>query len=475
MPLTVLGGNCCDKASDTPTSILSRQLYSESASFRFVTSPYASCALRQFRRTFTYGTVGVGWDGSYLSEAVDPQRGSGSQYGFFSADAEVKSSTSTLWGSAGYANGIIRSVRYNETADIDIIYPYVTADETGGDMRMERYSFSGGYAGHNGRLAWGASLSYAAGLYYRDVDPRPRNTTGVLDIDAGIALRVAGDYMLGMSAAYRKYRQTCDLMFMSEISEATVYHLTGLGNHYARFTGSGYSNYYDGPRYTARLSMLPSSGIGLSLDAEVSRFTFEHVLKDLNRLPLASAWHNELALHTSWRHAGNVHSYGIKAEGRAYRRHGSENIFGDAVTGTYPQIGSLEMYADNLRSASAAIFYEHSGKRLSWSITPTLTYLYRSEIYASPYAERKTTDRIASFEASVASIYGDRWYWRLTAEADAAYGGAFSPTRFGRMSLSVSRRLRREHSLGIILGYLHADMHNGAVANGGHAILQFIF
>ena len=230
-------------ASDEPadsiaaTAILQRQLTVDAQTTRFVSAPYASPAMRQFRLPFTYGTVGAGWQGEYISEAVNPQTGSGEQYGFFSADAELKSGTSTLWGTAGYTNGIIRDVRYNETSDISLTYPYVTADEVGGDMRAERYSFSGGYSDRYRHMAWGVSLSYDAGLYYRNIDPRPRNTTGTLDIDAGVALRTWADYYIGLSGAYRKYRQTCDLMFMSETGEAKVYHLTGLGNHYARFAG----------------------------------------------------------------------------------------------------------------------------------------------------------------------------------------------------------------------------------------------
>ena len=468
-------------ASDEPadsiaaTAILQRQLTVDAQTTRFVSAPYASPAMRQFRLPFTYGTVGAGWQGEYMSEAVNPQTGSGEQYGFFSADAELKSGTSTLWGTAGYTNGIIRDVRYNETSDISLIYPYVTADEVGGDMRAERYSFSGGYSDRYRRMAWGVSLSYDAGLYYRNIDPRPRNTTGTLDIDAGVALRTWADYYIGLSGAYRKYRQTCDLMFMSETGEAKVYHLTGLGNHYARFAGTGYCNYYDGERYLARVTLVRASRTGLSVDAEFSRFLFDHILKDLNRLPMASAWHNEARLHVAWRHSGESHSWGIKTEGDLYRRHGSENIFGDAVTGTYPQIGSLEMYADNLRQISASMFYEFTGKSLTWSITPEWEYTYRSEVYASPAASRRTESNNVAITAAIASVNADRWYWRIEASAFVSDGLNLGTLRTGSISMSLSRRLRADHAIGISLGYRHSDYTEGPTANGGNASIQFIF
>ena len=263
-------------------------------------------------------------------------------------------------------------------------------------------------------------------------------------------------------------------MFMSEIGEAKVYHLTGLGNRYERFTGSGYSNYYNGHRYMARITLVPASRSGLSLDAEVSRFTFDHILKDLNRLPMASVWHNELRLHGAWRTIGPVHSFGVKAEGGAYRRHGSENIFGDAVTGTYPQIGSLEMYADNLKEVSAALLYEHTAQSLTWSVTPAWGYTHRSEMYASPYASRKLISHRGDVTAAVASA-GKAWYWRLEARYGAAFGIEPGTLHDAGASLTVSRKLRGDHAIGIKAGYRHARYSHGPVVNGGNASIQFIF
>ncbi len=459
---------------ETP-DILQRQMRAESKEINFVTAPYQSPAMRQFRLPFTFGTAGAGWKGDYLSSPVDPQAGSGEQYGFFNADAEVKYSTSTLWGGATYTNGIIRDVLYNETSDLDLIYPYVTADEVGGDIRAERYAFSGGYADCRGRLAWGASLSYVAGLYYRNVDPRPRNTTGRLDISAGIAMRVFHDYFIGVAGAYRKYRQTCDLEFMSELGDAKVYHLTGLGNHYERFTGTGYSNYYNGDRFSGRISIVPASRRGLTIDAEVSRFTFDHILKDLNRLPMASVWHNEMDLHASWRGVSGTIAYGIKGEGRFYRRHGTENIFGDAVTGTYPQIGSLEMYADNLKQASAALFFEHSSQSIIWSIEPAWRYTHRSQIYAMPAMQAKDINGQAGVTASISTLRFSGWYAGLSANYSATYEATVMPVHAFSSQLSLSRKITSLHAVGLLLSYIHTDYHHGPIANGGSATLRFLF
>ena len=86
------------------------------------------------------------------------------------ADTYTRYKTSTLWGSASYSNGKDDNAVWCETADYDIVYPYILADSVGGALSRERYSFAGGYADRRGRWAWGARLSYAATLEYRDVE-----------------------------------------------------------------------------------------------------------------------------------------------------------------------------------------------------------------------------------------------------------------------------------------------------------------
>ena len=106
-------------------------------------------------------------------------------------------------------------------------------------------------------MAWGVSLSYDAGLYYRNIDPRPRNTTGTLTSMQAWLCAHGPTTISACREHIEKYRQTCDLMFMrAKREKPRVYHLTGLGNHYARFAGTGYSNYYDGERHLARVTLV---------------------------------------------------------------------------------------------------------------------------------------------------------------------------------------------------------------------------
>lgn len=310
-------------------------------------------AVNQWRLASGLTSVGVAYDYRHDSAPVDPRLGDGGRSFSGGAETYTKYKNSTLWGHGSYRNGKNHNVKWNETADMDLIYPYVLADSVGGDMKYEEYSFSGGYAASSDRWAWGAEMSYIATLQYRDVDPRPRNITGKLDISAGAAYRIAGDYFAGLSLNFRKYKQTNDIDFKSEMGVDKVFHLTGLGTHYNRFAGTGLSTYYDGYRYGLTLDLYPSGGRGAFVSAALSRFTFDNILTEINKLPLTSAWHNAVSVQAGWLNRGTESQWGVSGLFSAYRRHGKENIFGDATSGVYPEIASLEMFADNSSTFSA--------------------------------------------------------------------------------------------------------------------------
>ena len=64
-------------------------------------------------------------------------------------DAFLRKKKVSLWGTAHYTNGKAHHIRYNETTDFDLLYPYVMADTIGGGVsRKETYDFMGGFAYH---------------------------------------------------------------------------------------------------------------------------------------------------------------------------------------------------------------------------------------------------------------------------------------------------------------------------------------
>lgn len=175
-------------------------------------------AVKQWVLPYSYTSISGRRHYNHQSRAIDLQRGRGDDYWAFEASTYMKHKSSTLWGNASYRNGRQRGVVWNESSDADIIYPYFTADSVGGNLNIEQYAFAGGYADHKGRWSWGATLSYIAGLYYRNVDPRPRNTTNRLDISAGAGMRIGSTkYVAAIMIDYRKYKQSADIEFVNEL------------------------------------------------------------------------------------------------------------------------------------------------------------------------------------------------------------------------------------------------------------------
>ena len=103
-----------------------------------------------------------------------------------------------LWGNARYTTGKETGVVWNETADFELLYPYVMADSFGGDLSLQEYAFTGGYSGRAGKFTWGIEGSYRAALEYRNRDPRPKNIVSDLDFAGGGSVRL-GKYVVGIS------------------------------------------------------------------------------------------------------------------------------------------------------------------------------------------------------------------------------------------------------------------------------------
>lgn len=395
-------------------AIASAMMPQDSALWRLSEPAYENPAIKQWMYGAGHSGIGAGYLSNRADKPVDLQLGTGERSWYIGAETYLKYRTSTLWGDASYTNGTQLNRNWNETSDLAVIYPYVTADSIGGDMKMERYRFAGGYADHTADWAWGASLSYDAGLYYRNVDPRPRNVTGLLDVSAGGARRVTGDYFAGVALGYSKYKQSCDIEFKNEMGVEKIYHLTGLGTQYQRFAGTGDAYYYDGTRLGVSVNLYPSSGRGLMLTANLSRFTFDKVLKDLNKLPLNHAWHNAIALNAAY----VAQSWDIAVDFTAYRRHGYENIFGDAASGIYPQIAELDTYADNGRQWSlSGVWQRGFGESLLW-VKPAVGYSHRSEVYISPRRHILINKVVPSLEAMYSFPFAASWRMSVKAGAD---------------------------------------------------------
>lgn len=423
---------------------------------------YTNPAMTGLRRAGSYSSVGISWrhTEAHNGKPYNPAMGTAENRGTFMADAYIRQGSSTLTGFAGYATGKIKSMQWCETSDYDMVYPYVLADDTGGDLNEEIYRFGGGISSQAGRWRYGASLAYKAGLYYRNVDPRPRNVTGLLNLSAGIGYTI-GRHIMALAVRADKYKQTNSIEFMSESGSAKIYHLTGLGTDYVRFAGSGESTYYSGWRRGASFDMHPAHGAcGLTARLEISRFTFTNIISDLNKLPMAKVRETVCSAEAGWK----SHSVAVNAFADITRRLGDENIFGDPQSGSYPQIATLTMYARNhVRAGADMAATVLSGSRAALKITAQGAYTHDNQVLASDPA-RRTVNNVhmklgcsATYRACASTLMS----------AEAAYCRRHSVgSRFDRPDTGAAGAIATAYSR------FMADSHNIDCASGTVALTR---
>lgn len=371
---------------DSTLTLIDRTVIEEDLVSSLVSLAWDNPATHQLQRNYSYNQAGASTtirqdrqDGE--NTAIDLQRGHRDFKWSLHAEAYIKYRTSTLWGNARYDNGHTAGMSWNETSDIDIVKPFLLADSiVSTRLKSERYSFAGGYADVHGPWLWGATLSYTAGLHYRSTDPRPRNVTGNLYLSVGGGRHISEGYVATLAISFNKYKQTNSVTFYSEMGNDKLFHLTGLTNDYGRFAGTAYSTYYKGYRWGAMLGVAPTTTRGLHATASAHRMSMDNVLTTLNKLPMGHLTVNTIEGEIAWRDQ----CWGVRGNAMAARRVGTMNIFGDAASSVYPQIGSHDIYHQNLFSAGVTGAWTQHWRVANLSLLGAVNYDHVNEVYASP-------------------------------------------------------------------------------------------
>jgi hypothetical protein len=330
----------------------------------FAGSVYRNPAVHYYVHDSSLTELMLKGDYKKQDKATFLQDGDGREGYTFNVSSFMKLDPSTrVWGSAYYKNGTKKNVKWNESSDFSIIYPYVMADSIGGDLSSEEYYFSGGYAHKFNRLTWGIEGNYRALLEYRNVDPRPKNISSDLNVSTGISVPLNGNYSAGIALSLQKYKQTNEVEFLSELGAARVYHFTGLGMDYTRFSGGMTDTYYNGQSYGASVQLLPVGKSGFYSSLSFRQFSLEKIISSLNELPLANVSEQTLSSKVAYRQFNGDKEWGIKGAFLYKNRTGTENLFGDPASNIYPQIGKVEQYGNQQTSTLLSVYY--SGAALS--------------------------------------------------------------------------------------------------------------
>ena len=375
-------------AQDSLSSAIQRKQQSEIISENFTILP-DHLVSNIFK--YSFPLTEISFSGNYQSEsqAVFMQKGDGYTGGSFTAEAYMPlNQKSKIWGKASYQNGIKRNIIWNESSDLDVIYPYVMGDSIGGDMYSESYYFNGGYAQKHEKIIWGGELSYRALQEYRNVDPRPKNTVADFKVKLGIGYNLNTEYTLMLSGKAGRYKQTGNLVYYSEQGQSYAYHLTGLGMDYTRFAGTNNDISYKGTGWGGSIDLFPKNKTGITVSAIYDFFSLEKIVNSLNYLPMIDLKEHKGNLFIAWTRSYDLNKWGANVHGGIKVRKGTENIFGDHANNAYPQIAESPMYQNNLYDVGISGFFEKKNLKNSiWSVQPVVKLASLSISYLNP--ERK--------------------------------------------------------------------------------------
>jgi len=383
--LALICTNTSFSAQDS-TAVLSKIQVEQSVGNLFVGSVYLNPAVNYYRNSSSLTELLFTGDYKQSDRALITQEGSGCRGYVFNASSFMKVDSDTrVWGNAYYKNGTRKRVKWNESSDFSIVYPYVMADSIGGDLSSEEYYFSGGYAHRKGSISWGLEGNFRALLEYRNVDPRPKNICSDLNIIAGSSFLLNKNYSLGVNLTGRKYKQTNEVEFLSELGSARVYHFTGLGMDYTRFSGGMTDTYYNGHSYGAGVQLFPAGKKGFYSSLSFSTFLLDKVISSLNELPLASIAEQKVMSEISFKSSSGKKEWGVKGSFMYKDRSGTENLFGDPVSNVYTRIGKVKQYNDRQINGGISAYYSgisFSSYRLSFM--PEVVYVSQNTTYKYP-------------------------------------------------------------------------------------------
>lgn len=350
---------------------------------------YATPALRSEAFAGSLSEISVGYEMRREEQALEQQKGDGDDFGRFSARSYKHiSDKSTVWGSAGYLRGTKRNVVWNASSDFDLIFPYVVADSVGGNLTSEEYAFGGGYGHRSGRWTWALEADVRALHEYRDFDPRIRNVSIDIDAGAGASVRMGG-YRLGISAALRVYKQSgSQIQYARSAGEKGVYHLSGLGSHYAGFEGNANSQTrYRGSGGGLTLVLVPDAKrAGLHLAAGYEYLHLEKELPASADLVLQRVVPRSFHAEAAWLNGtGKGLRWGVALKARYDYRSGDEGIVDDNNSSQGSEtLGFLTTFEYGALCGRAEAVFGAEAAGHAWYVCPWGEYRRRTSDYLYP-------------------------------------------------------------------------------------------
>ncbi len=369
----------------------------------------------------SYSQIALAWDYRHQTEAIVEEKGDGFSLPSIGVDTYLHLSDKTaVWGTASYLSGRKRNIVWNSTSDYDLLQPYVLADTLGGDTRLERYAFSGGYASETHHWLLGAEMLFRAEQEYRDQDPRMRGVVTDLTLRLGAGRDIC-TYRLGAAVEANIYKQTNTVEFYNEEGVIPEYQMTGLGTEYARFSGDKRSIYYEGGGMALLLHLSPLHSRGFYADVSLDEHRYHRKLADYNSMPLTDLYREHVGATIGWKRQTEK-KMALFAQVDYTKRTGDEHVGGTSDARYFPTIACLTLYKNHLLDAALGALYGHD----HWHVALRAGYRSHTEEYVYPH-------RQLDYQSAFGELRGQLFIptsspWSLKVDAHAAYVGHLDDT-----------------------------------------------
>lgn len=359
---------------------------------------YASPSMRVYQRENTYSALSAAFR-KYNQDLYLQQEGSGRQTFTVHSETYLKPKEElTLWGKAYYNNERLYKVRFNETADYHLVYPYVMADSVGGDLKAETYAFSGGIAKAAGEYQLGLGAGFKGRQSYRDRDPRAQNVTSEIDLALSASRKLGSRYALALDLDGTKYGQRNSLSFVNEISTPLVYHAAGLGAYNEFLAGTRTSANFNGWGYGAHLQLSPVQYKGWFAHAGFRQWNvgklLENITFDVGKV-------RELTLNGSIGYLYQQNRQHFIAELKATRvkRKGFEAKFNNRDAQAGIQLISEDLhYQHDYNALGVRSVYGRTGRAIDWFVGIEGTVHDHVEQYVQPDRELSYNNVVAGLD-----------------------------------------------------------------------------
>ncbi|RFS25091.1 hypothetical protein DVR12_07865 [Chitinophaga silvatica] len=368
LAIIILGFSLTAKAQDSTIVPLVKEQTSAVVELR--DDIYTSPSLRVYQRQNTYSQLATSFR-KYTQNQYLQQEGSGNQtFTVYSETYQKYPNSLTIWGNAYYNSQQLYNVKFNETADYHLVYPYVMADSVGGNLKAETYAFSGGMAKEIGRYQLGFNIDYRGLQSYRDRDPRPKNISSEINLALSASRKISDKYALALDITGTKYNQTNKLTFVSELGQPLVYHDAGLGVYNQLLSGSLTSAWYNGTGYKIGLTISPVSYQGFFGGAILQNSTIRKKTSKLQGVEVYDAGEIQeqiVSANTGYLLEKDKHQFIIKATAQSVKRKGIEAIFDvrDSEVGIY-KISSAPRYLHQYEIYNLRGVYGRTGGVIDW-------------------------------------------------------------------------------------------------------------